>query len=800
VTAGGRFVGQRVRRHEDARFVTGTGKYVDDIVLPGTLHAAFARSPMARGTLTRVGTADAAKMPGVAAVLTAADLNHLAREWWTDLEGPDGQSRRFRLFAAGDVRFAGEPVAMVVAESPYLAEDAVELVEIDIESEKPVVDPSRAAEEGARLVHRELGSNVLMELPALENPAVDPVFAAAPHVFTETFRQHRYACVPMETRGILASWDPVGRQLTAWLSTQGQFAAQGLFARVLGIPQAQIRVIMPDVGGAFGQKMFPHPEELAVAFATRRLGRPVKWIEDRRENLLCGEHAREDQATMSFAVDDDGTVLAARADFLESAGAFPVAASSALLLTTSIFPGPYRIGAAAGSGKTVYTNTAGRGSYRGPWIIETVAREQMIDHVARALGIDPLEMRRRNVIRESDLPYTMATGFVYDQLTSAATLEQAAELIGYDAFRARQAGLRAEGRLAGIGISLLAEPSAITFGWFSTDAATVRIGLHGAVDVLTTSASHGQSLETTIAQVVADELGVDLDDVRVIQGDTAVTPFGPGTGGSRSAVVVAGAARQAAQDVRAKVLNVAARQFEAAAADLVAKDGRVHVAGDPDKGMTVADIARLAYLDTSSLPPDQGPGLEAHCRYTPKARFTWSNACHMCTCEVDPVTGAVTIGRYVVSEDCGVMINPSVVEGQIAGGVVQGIGGVLYEHMKYDDEGNPLTTTFVDYLLPTAAEVPVIEYGHIETPSPTNPGGHKGMGEGGAIASPPAVINAVADALAPLGVTIRRQPLSPSEIVTLLQASEGAGKGRPGAAPRSAGARDRGDHRHAPSL
>ncbi|HEY1636366.1 MAG TPA: xanthine dehydrogenase family protein molybdopterin-binding subunit [Acidimicrobiales bacterium] len=771
--AGGRFVGQRVPRHEDARFVTGTGHYVDDIVLPGTLHVAFARSHMARGRLTGVDTSAAAEVPGVIAVLTAADLNHLVREWWTDFEGPNGQSRQFRLFADGDVRFVGEPVAMVVAASRYVAEDAVELVEIDIEPETPVVDPEHAADEGAPLVHPEAGSNVVLELPAVDNPAVESVFASAPHAFTETFRQHRYACVPMETRGILASWDSAVRQLTVWLSTQGQFAAQGLFARVLGLPEAQIRVIMPDVGGAFGQKMFPHPEELAVAFATRRLGQPVKWIEDRRENLLCGEHAREDQATISLAVDDDGAILGAKADFLESVGAFPVAGGSALLLTTSIFPGPYRIGAAAGSGKTVYTNTAGRGSYRGPWMIETVARELMIDHVARALGIERLEIRRRNVIGEADLPYTMATGFVYDQMTAAATLEQAAQLIGYDEFLARQADMRAEGRLIGIGISLLAEPSAVAFGWFSTDAAIVRIGLHGSVDVLTSSASHGQSLETTIAQVVADELGVDVDDVRVIQGDTAVTPFGPGTGGSRSAVVVAGAARGAAQEVRAKVLNIAAHQLEAAVEDLVLEEGRIHVAGTPTRSSTVADVARLAYLDLAALPPDQGPGLEAQYRFAPQDKFTWSNACHMCTCEVDPATGAVTILRYVVSEDCGVMINPSVVEGQIAGGVVQGIGGALYEHMKYDDEGNPLTTTFVDYLLPTAAEVPVIEYGHIETPSPTNPGGHKGMGEGGAIASPPAVVNAVADALAPLGVTIRRQPLSPSEILSLIATPTG---------------------------
>jgi aerobic carbon-monoxide dehydrogenase large subunit len=767
---GGRFVGQRIPRQEDARFLTGTGRFVDDIVLPGTLHVAFARSYAARGRLTSVDTA-AAALPGVVAVLTAADLNPLVREWWTDIEGPDGQSRQFRMFAEGDVRFVGEPVAMVVADSRYIAEDAVELIEVDIDPETPLVDPERATDDGAPLVHPELESNVLMEIPAFENPDVESVFASAPHVLTETFRQHRYACVPMETRGTLASWDAAGRQLTVWTSTQGQYAARGVFARVLGLPEAQIRVIMPDVGGAFGQKMFPHPEELAVAFATRRLGRPVKWIEDRRENLLCGEHAREDHATMSLAVDADGTILAAKADFLESAGAFPVSSSSALLLTVSIFPGPYRIGAAAGSGKTVYSNTAGRGSYRGPWMIETVAREQMIDHAARALGIDPLDMRRRNVLRDSDLPYTMATGFVLDQITAAATLDQAAELIGYDDFRARQAEWRAQGRLVGLGISLLAEPTSIASGWFSTDAATIRIGLGGGVEVATTAASHGQSLETTIAQVVADELGVDIAQVRVHQGDTATTPVGPGTGGSRSAVVVSGAARQAAQEVRAAVLNIAGHHLEAAVEDLVIDEGRIHVAGTPARATTIAEVARTAYLNLGALPPDQRPGLEAQARYTPEGRFTWSNACHMCTCEIDPATGAVTILRYVVSEDCGVMINPTVVEGQIAGGVAQGIGGALYENMPYDEDGNPLATTFVDYLLPTAAEVPIIEYGHIETPAPTNPGGHKGMGEGGAIASPAAVINAVADALAPLGATIRNQPLSPSEIVSLIDST-----------------------------
>jgi carbon-monoxide dehydrogenase large subunit len=767
--ASGRFVGQRIPRHEDLRFLTGRGTYIDDILPEGTLHVAFARSPVARGTITSVDASGAAAMPGVAAVLTASDLNHLVKEWWVDQETPEqGQARLFRLFADGDVRYVGEPIAMVVAESRYLAEDAAEVVEIDIDPLPPVVDPERALDDGAPVVHRELTSNIYHEVPAREDPALDAVLAAAPRVFTQTYRQHRYCCVPMETRGIVASWDHFTRELTVRISTQSPWAALGLLSRALGLDESQVQVIMPDVGGAFGQKMWPKAEEIATAFASRRLGRPVKWVQDRRENLMSDEQAREDQATFTLAVGDDGVILGAKADFLESVGSFPPSGGSALVFTTLLFPGPYRIPAAAGSGRGVYTNTMGRGGYRGPWMIETVAREQMIDHVASQLGIDPLEMRRRNVIRDGDLPYAMATGLVYDQLTAAATLEQAAEMIGYDRLREQQRAWRQEGRLIGIGVSLLAEPSAMIFSTHSTDGAIVRVGISGQANVVTSSASHGQGTETTIAQVVADELGMDAARVRVVQGDTATAPFGPGTGGSRSAVVVSGAAREAARQVRAKMLAIAARQLEVAPEDLEIVDGRIQVVGDPDAGTTVAHVARTAYTDLAALPPGQPPGLEAQARYVPQSPFTWSNACHICVCEVDAATGEVRILRYVVSEDCGVMINPSVVEGQIAGGVVQGIGGVLYEHMKYDQDGNPLATTFVDYLIPTAAEVPVIEYGHIETPSPTNPGGHKGLGEGGAIAAPPAVINAVADALAPLGVAISAQPLGPADVASLI--------------------------------
>jgi carbon-monoxide dehydrogenase large subunit len=766
---GARFVGQRVARLEDARFLTGRGRYVDDILIAGTLHAAFARSDVARGTIRSVDIAAAAAMPGVAAVYVASDLAPLVKDHLVDGEAAHGAHRPFRVLAEGDVRYVGEPVVMVVADSRYVAEDALDVIEIDVDALPPVLEREHALDDDAPIVHPATTSNLYGEIPGA-NPDLEAVLEAAPVVLTETFHQHRYATVPMETRGILANWEPYRDELTIWISTQGPHGARSLMARALGVDDSQVRVIMPDVGGAFGLKMNPRSEEIAVALAARLLGRPVKWIQDRRENLLADEHARDDQATVTIAADEDGTLLGAKVEFLEGAGAFPAAFASATVFSSMLFPGPYRLPAFGATARTVHTNTAGRGSYRGPWMFETVAREQMIDCLAARLDLDPLELRRRNVIRESDLPYTMASGIAYDQMTAAANLEQAADQIGYAQLREQQRAWRDEGRLIGIGISLLAEPTAMSFGWMATDAAIVRIGQNGSADVLTTAASHGQSLETTLAQVVADELGLDLAHVRVVQGDTAATPVGPGTGGSRSAVIPGTAARLAAQEVRTRMVSIVAHLLEASPDDLEVVDGRVQVVGTPSKGMTVAEIAEKAYTEPASLPPGVPLGLEAQSRYAPDAFCTWANACHICVVEVDRATGAVEILRYLVSEDCGVMINPNVVEGQIAGGVVQGIGGVLYEHLPYDDAGNPLATTFVDYLVPTAAEVPDIEYGHVETPAPTNPGGHKGLGEGGAIAAPPAVINAVADALAPLGVQVRSQPLGPADVVALMEA------------------------------
>jgi carbon-monoxide dehydrogenase large subunit len=768
MTAGGsaaRWVGQPVPRREDPRLLAGRGRYVDDVVLPGMMHAAFVRSPVARGTIRGIDAAAARELPGVAAVFTAADLNEPGRPFWKTMTGPDGEPPH-RLLAEEDVRFVGDIVAMVVAESRYLAEDGADLVDVDIEPLPPVLDAGGASGDDP-LVHPELGTNLADELPETPRPDVDEIFAGAAHVITETFDQHRYLPVPMETRGVVASWDSWSDRLEAVISGQGVHEVRLLYSRFFGVPEDRIHVIMQDVGGSFGQKVFPVNDEIAVVAAARKLGRPVKWIEDRSENLIAGGHARDQSMRVSFALDADGVVLAARTDMVENVGAFPASGSGSMLLAASmIFPGPYRIASYAPAGKAFFTNTCSRCAYRGPWLIETTAREQMMDVAAAELGIDPLELRRRNVIRPGDLPFRTAVGVKYKAVSPAETLDQAAELIGYDEFRAFQHRARADGRLVGIGMSVYIEPLGAP-GILATEAATIRIEPSGTVNVLMGTGSHGQSLETTIVQVVADHLGAALDDVRLIQGDSAATPYGPGTQGSRSAAISSAAAQQASVTMRERVLAIAAAMLEANPADLTMTDSRISVAGDPDTGLTLKDLAGTAYLNPASLPKGTQPGLEVSERYqAPMLNF--SNAAHACTVEVDPATGVVRILRYVVSEDCGNMINPMVVEGQIAGGVVQGIGGVFYEQMIYDPEGNPLNTTFLDYLVPTAAEVPDLEYGHVVTPGPT-PGGYKGMGEGGAIASPAALANAVRDALAPLGVQITAQPLTPARIEGLIE-------------------------------
>jgi carbon-monoxide dehydrogenase large subunit len=432
-----------------------------------------------------------------------------------------------------------------------------------------------------------------------------------------------------------------------------------------------------------------------------------------------------------------------------------------------LFPGPYRVPRASFTAKSVYTNTAGRTPYRGPWQYETLARELLLDIAARDMGIDPADLRRRNLLHRDELPYTNPNGMTYDRISPLETFEQALEMLGYEAFRQEQASAREGGRYLGVGLANYVEPSTPGFGYYATEAATIRIEPSGKVNVYIAGGSTGNSIETTVVQLAADALGADIADVATIQGDTAVTGFGAGAAGSRSGSMTAGAVRDTAGILRERIVAIAAHKLEAAVEDIELAGGRASVRGTPSIGFSLGEIAATAYFEPYALPPGIPAGLEASSRYTTNPGSIWVNATHLCTCEVDVATGQVTLLRYIVSEDCGPMINPNVVEGQIAGGTAQGIGGALYEHLAYDEDGNPVTTTLMDYLLPTAAEIPLIEYGHVETPS-AGPGGYKGVGEGGAIGAPAATANAVADALAPFGVKVTRLPLSPSAIIGLL--------------------------------
>jgi len=764
----GRFVGQAVRRREDPRLLTGHGSYVDDVVVPGLLHAAFVRSDLAHARITRLDVDAARALPGVRAVFTAADVNGAVASMQPTMfqaDPPPMPCAPLRPLAETDVRFVGDPIALVVAESRYVAEDACELVEVDYDPLPAVIDAETAADH-VGLVHPELGSNVAVQIASPPDPELDAIFESAPHVITETLVQHRHTNVPMETRGVVAQFTPATGDLDVWLSTQNPHEARQTCARALGIPEHHVRVRAGDVGGGFGQKFFTQRDELTVIAAAHHLGRAVKWIEDRRENLIAANHARADRVTVRLALDDDAHLLGVHLDHLEDCGAYPVGGTGGIgPFMAMLFPGPYRVPKLGFRTTAVWTNTCGRGAYRGPWMMETVAREEILDLAARAVGVDPLELRRRNCIHADELPFTTAGGLVLDHVTPSETLEQAVDLIDYDAVRAEQAR-DGDGRLLGVGLGLYVEPTSMASGNLGVETATVRVQPSGTVTVHLGTGSHGQSVETTMAQVVAEHLGVELDDVVVVQGDTATAPFGGGTGGSRTAVVAGGAARDASLAVRDKATRIAAHLLEAAPEDLEVEAGRVSVRGTPTRGVSLAEVARVALNAPLELPPDLAPGLDATVTYQAPP-ITWSNACHACTVAVDPATGVVEILRYVVSEDCGRMINPMVVEGQIAGGVAQGIGGVLYEHFVYDEDGNPLTTTFLDYLVPTSTEVPTIEFGHVETPSPT-PGGHKGMGEGGAIGSPPCVFNAVADALARRGARLTDQPLSPSRILDAL--------------------------------
>lgn len=755
-----RFVGQSVRRKEDARFLTGRGRYVDDLALPGMLHAAILRSPVARGRITTLDVEAARALPGVHAVYTAREINGQFQPLHSMFE--PGLLRGIKyVLAEGEVCYAGDPVAIVVATDRYVAEDGLELIDVEFEPLEAVASIADAKRMEPAL--SSATSNIGNEIVA-GSPGFSEAFDAASHVVTGTIAQGRVVPTPMETRGLIADPRP-GGQLEIHMTSQNPHQAKYWLAQALAVNESDIRIVSPDVGGAFGQKYCFGRDMLSVIGAARLLRRPVKWIEDRVEALTAGGHSRTERLSLDLALNAEGHILATRLEVEDNLGADPTSGGSAYLMML-FHTGAYDVKESHTTAHAYLTNTDGGVPYRGPWGGETLVRELTMDKAARALEIDPVELRRRNIFTTQ--PHAMPMGVAIDGVTPRQTLDEAVDMIGYDAFRAEQARARAEGRHIGIGISLYIEPSAISFEMNSSDVAAVRLEPSGKVSAVMTCHSQGHGVETTMAQVIADELGVRVEDVSVSFGDTNAVGFGAGAGGSRQAVVSGGAAKVASGMLAERIKQAAAHLLQSTPDQLRLEDGQVF--GPGGSSISLAELGSAAYFRPGSLPEQFGAGLEAQHRYVPPM-FTFSNAAHICTVEVDVETGKVHILRYVVAEDCGVMLNPAVVEGQVSGGVLQAAGNVLWEEQHYDEYGNPGASTFKDYLLPLAVDAPRIEYRHLCTPSNT-PTGAKGVGEGGAIVGPAAIYNAVVDALAPYEVKLEQLPLTPVRIVEALRAAK----------------------------
>lgn len=775
-----KLVGARVKRVEDRRLLTGQGTYVGNHRPAGLLSAAFLRSPHAHARIARLDPSPARALAGVAAVVTGEELAGWTKPVRALSKMAAYKVTSFPPLARGKVRFVGEAVAVVVAESRYLAEDALDRILVEYEPLPAVSDMEAALEPGAALLHEEAGSNLLLAREFARGD-VDTAVAAAEVVVRERFRFHRHTAVCMETRGCLAEYDRGAGVLTLRSATQCPGLLRDILSDLLDLPEHRIRVVATDVGGGFGAKSSLYPEEITLCALACRLARPVQWIGDRREDLSSTSQAWDEMIEAELALNADGAIVGLRAEVTADVGAYsiyPWTAAIEPVQTISFLPGPYSVPTYRGRTRGVATSKAPMGPYRGVGRpVATFVMEGLMDRAARRLGLDPTELRLRNYLRPEEFPYKSPSGIVWDRADLPACMLGAREMLDYSAARTSQAQARAEGRWIGIGfasyIELTGIGSAIPVSPgmpvpTGTEAAVVRVDPSGTVTAIFGIASHGQGLETSLAQVVADELGVPLESVRVVHGDTALSPYGTGTYASRSAVLAGGAGILAGRAVREKALTIAAHLLEADAADLVVNEGTFSVRGTPGRGVTFKDVARVAYSGARRLPKGMEPGLEATRFYDPYFG-TASTATHAAVVEVDRETCGVRILRYVVMEDCGRIINPLIVEGQAHGGVAQGIGAALLEEVIYDEAGQLLTGTLMDYLVPTAAELPTIEVGHLETPSPTALGGFRGMGEGGTIGAPAAIANAVADALSPLGIEVNELPITPQRLFQLLR-------------------------------
>jgi carbon-monoxide dehydrogenase large subunit len=763
------WVGRSIRRLEDPALVAGQGHFTAD--LPAAHWVRFVRSPIASGHIERIN------FPPNASVITAADLQAvkpikpmLHKFNYVPVAQP--------ILAADVVRYVGEPVAAVVAASKEEAEDIADLVEIEITPLTPVTDARRALAAGAPVVHPEAPSNVIVE-GRVKTPDFDVTRASAHTLIQFEALSRRQNATPLEARAGHAAYEAASGRVTLTCTTQMPHLMRTAIADVLGMPEADLRVIAPDVGGGFGQKMSLTPEYVVLVWLARQLRSSVAWTEDRRENLMAGFHSRDQVIQLEGAFDKDAKLTALLADIVANVGAyscFPTTCGVEPLMAMAELPGPYDVRAYACVSRGVVTHTCPMAPYRGvsrPVI--TFAIERLMDKAAARFGIDPIEIRRRNLIDR--FPYTSATGLVFDEASYRQTMEMAVEEIDLLGFRTRQKQARAEGRFLGIGFATFSERTGygspafaargmeITPGWETVE---ITMDPSGLVEARIGSSPHGQGLRTTLAQIIADEIGVEPRQIRVVHGDTDRAPYGWGTFASRSLVISGGASLIAAQKLRTKLLKIASHMLEASAADIVLEGGMAKVSGT-DRSVSIATMARAAYHQTHRFKGEIEPGMTETGSYDPGGTF--SNACHVAIVVVDVETGRVTIEKFLVAEDAGRIINPMIADGQVHGGIAQGIGNALLEEIIYSDTGDILTSTLADYLPPTAREIPDIELHHMETYSEASITKAKGVGEGGAIGAPAAVINAINDALAPFGVSIDEIPATPRKIRAALRSA-----------------------------
>jgi aerobic carbon-monoxide dehydrogenase large subunit len=775
-----RHIGAPLARKEDLRLLSGHGRYVDDIEIPGALHACFVRSPHPHARIKSIRT-DAAKVSrGVMAVYSGKDI----AQWTTPLRmAPPIEGLlpvEMTTLPIDKVRFHGDPVACVIAESRYLAEDAAELVEVDYEPLPAVASLAQALAPGAPKVDDSLPSNQI----SLQKFATGDVAARkreAHKVVECEFHESRLTHLPIETRGLAAVWDEGRQHLTVHIGNQVPHPFRSQLAARMRLSESQVTIISPDVGGAFGQKIALYREELSVCAASRQLRRPVRWREDRMENLMASSHAREDSCRTRAAVTKEGRLLGLELEILEDFGAYCFYPANYLArVVAMILTGPYKVRDYAFEVKVALTNKCGNGPMRAPMAITSWLIEGTMDAIARELKLDPLEVRRANMVETRELPYTMPTGEVIADITPRETLEAAAKAIDYTRFRERQAKARKEGRHLGLGLCSVVESTTYGSKFYKAagipgsghEAAWVRIEPSGAVNASVGLGATGQGYETAFSQVAADALGVEPSQVRMQMGNTDVAPYGMGSRGARGGTAGGTAIFLAARDANEKVLAIAAKMLGFDSAEgLHLVDGRVEreILGERVKmDLTLAQIARTAYLDPTALPEGMAPGLDFSRTYDPPP-MTYSNAAHACEVEVDVETGQLKILRYVVAEDCGQVLNPIVVEGQQHGAIAMGLSGALLEHMRYDEQANNITGSLADYLVATSTDLPSFEVIPMHTPSRGNPVGTKGMAEGGVMGAVGVIMSAVNDALSPFGVVADRQPLSPDYLRSLLR-------------------------------